>query len=48
MVAAIQRGELTKTAHVWNPALGGWTQAGQVPQLAGYFAAASPPPPPPM
>lgn len=47
LVAAIQRGEITRTTHVWTPALGGWTQAGQVPQLAGYFAAAPPPPPPP-
>lgn len=47
IVGAIQRGELAPTTHVWTPALGGWTQAGQVPQLAAFFAAASPPPPPP-
>ena len=47
IVGAIQRGELTPATHVWTQALGGWTQAGQVPQLAGFFAAASPPPPPP-
>ena len=47
VVSGIQRGEITRTTHVWTAALGGWTQAGQVPQLAGYFAAASPPPPPP-
>jgi hypothetical protein len=47
IVGAIQRGELKPTSHIWTPALGGWTQAGQVPQLSGYFAAATPPPPPP-
>lgn len=47
LIAGIQRGEITRTTHVWTAALGNWTQAGQVPQLAGYFAAVTPPPPPP-
>jgi membrane protease subunit (stomatin/prohibitin family) len=47
LVQGIQQGEVKPTTQVWTPALGGWTQAGQVPQLAGYFAASSPPPPPP-
>ena len=47
LVAGIQRGEISRDTHVWTAALGGWTQAGQVPQLAGHFAAATPPPPPP-
>jgi membrane protease subunit (stomatin/prohibitin family) len=47
LVQAIQSGQVTATTNVWSPALGNWKAAGQVPQLAGYFAAATPPPPPP-
>lgn len=47
MIEGIQSGKITATTNVWSPALGSWMQAGQVPQLASYFAAATPPPPPP-
>ena len=43
----IRTGQVTATTHVYTPALGNWVSAGQVPQLAGYFAPAVPPPPPP-
>jgi membrane protease subunit (stomatin/prohibitin family) len=43
----IRTGQITPSTHVWTAALGNWTTAGQVPQLAGYFAPAPPPPPPP-
>jgi membrane protease subunit (stomatin/prohibitin family) len=46
VAAGIQSGEVTRTTNVWSPALGSWTPAGQVPQLAPYFGAAIPPPPP--
>lgn len=45
LVQAIQTGQVTPATHVWNPALGNWTPAGQVPQLAGYFGPPTPPPP---
>ena len=48
IAAGIQRGEVTPATNVWSPALGNWTPAGQVPQLAAYFGAAVPPPPPPQ
>ena len=47
LVQGIQSGQVTATTNVWSPALGNWTAAGQVPQLASYFAASTPPPPPP-
>jgi membrane protease subunit (stomatin/prohibitin family) len=40
-------GRLTAATLVWNPQLGAWTAAGQVPALAGLFAPPPPPPPPP-
>ena len=43
LVQAIQTGQVTPATHVWNPALGNWTPAGQVPQLAGYFGPPTPP-----
>ena len=46
LVQAIQSGQVSNATHVWSPALGAWTPAGQVPQLAGYFGPATPPPPP--
>ncbi|MEZ6067881.1 MAG: SPFH domain-containing protein [Planctomycetaceae bacterium] len=46
VLQAIQTGQLTPTTHVWSPQLSGWTQAGQVPQLAGYFGPPTPPPAP--
>ena len=47
LVAAIGAGNVGQGTMVWTAAIGGWTPAGQVPQLAGYFQAATPPPPPP-
>jgi hypothetical protein len=47
LVAAISSGEVKQGTMVWTAAIGGWTAAGQVPQLAAYFHAATPPPPPP-
>ena len=42
---AAAQGQITPQTHVWSPALGAWTPAGQVPALQALFAA--PPPPPP-
>lgn len=47
LIQAIQSGQINQATNVWTAALGNWTPAGQVPQLAAYFAAATPPPPPP-
>ena len=47
LAAAIGSGDVGQATMVWTAAIGGWTAAGQVPQLAGYFQAATPPPPPP-
>ncbi|MEX1098050.1 MAG: SPFH domain-containing protein [Planctomycetales bacterium] len=46
MAAGIVSGEVTAATQVWSAGMSGWMPAGQVPQLAGYFASASPPPPP--
>lgn len=42
-----QQGQITATTLVWSAGLAGWTAAGQVPQLAGFFGPPPPPPPPP-
>jgi membrane protease subunit (stomatin/prohibitin family) len=42
----ISSGQVTAATSVYTPALGAWLPAGQVPQLAPYFAPAPPPPPP--
>jgi len=42
----IARGQVTAQTLVWMAGMSGWLPAGEVPQLAGLFAAASPPPPP--
>lgn len=47
LAAAVARGQLTAASLVWSAGLPGWTPAGQVPGLAGLFAAPPPPPPPP-
>ncbi|MFV0446543.1 MAG: SPFH domain-containing protein [Planctomycetaceae bacterium] len=44
LLQAIQSGQVDRTTQVWSPALGNWTVAGQVPQLAGYFGPPTPPP----
>lgn len=44
--AAISSGQITAATLVWTAGMQGWSPAGQVPQLAGYFATAAPPPPP--
>lgn len=45
LIQSIAEGRVTPTTLVWSPAIGSWTPAGQVSQLAGHFRA--PPPPPP-
>jgi membrane protease subunit (stomatin/prohibitin family) len=47
VATGVSSGEVTPSTLVWNLAVGDWTAAGQVPQLASYFAASTPPPPPP-
>ncbi len=47
LAQGISAGQVTATTSVWNAALGNWTPAGQVSQLAAQFGASSPPPPPP-
>lgn len=47
VLQGIQSGQVTASTLVWSPALGGWTAAGQVPQLAAQFGSATPPPLPP-
>ncbi|SFJ61610.1 SPFH domain-containing protein [Planctomicrobium piriforme] len=46
LLAGIRGGKVTAQTLVWSPAIGNWTPAGQVPALAGAFAAAPPPLPP--
>jgi membrane protease subunit (stomatin/prohibitin family) len=46
LAQSIQQGQITAHTLVWSAGMAGWTAAGQVPQLAGYFAAPPPPPPP--
>lgn len=48
LVAAVARGELNAATLVWSAGMSGWTAAGEVPALRGYFAAPPPPPPPPV
>ena len=43
----IQSGQVTATSMVWKTGMPAWTQAGQVPELAGMFGA-PPSAPPPM
>lgn len=43
----IQGGRVGRNTLVWTPALGQWTPAGSVPQLASLFTQTPPPPPPP-
>lgn len=47
MLQGIQQGQIQQGTLVWCAGMSGWTPAGQVPQLAPYFAAPPPPPPPP-
>jgi hypothetical protein len=47
LAQAIATGQVTPETLVWTPGMAAWTPAGQVPQLAGQFAATPPPPPPP-
>lgn len=46
LVQGITQGQINATTMVWTAALGTWTPAGQVSQLAPYFSAPPPPPPP--
>jgi membrane protease subunit (stomatin/prohibitin family) len=43
----IQQGQVTAATMVWAAGLASWQAAGQVPQLAHFFAKPPPPPPPP-
>ncbi|WP_437185905.1 SPFH domain-containing protein [Planctomicrobium sp. SH668] len=47
VLSGIQVGQIAADTLVWNPALSGWTAAGQVGALASAFQK-SPPPPPPL
>ena len=47
LAAWVAEGRLTATTMVWTAGMGGWTPAGQMPQLAALFGPPSPPPPPP-
>ncbi len=47
LAAQIQNGQLAADTLVWKNGMAGWTPAGQVPELAGFFGATPPPPPPP-
>lgn len=47
LAGGISAGQVTPTTLVWTAGMAAWTPAGQVPQLAGRFAAVPPPPPPP-
>ncbi|WP_127900535.1 SPFH domain-containing protein [Solirhodobacter olei] len=40
-------GGLTRATLVWTPGLDGWTQAGEITELAQLFTVMPPPPPPP-
>jgi len=46
LAAGIQQGQINAASLVWTAGLSGWTPAGQVPQLAGFFGPPPPPPPP--
>ncbi len=48
LAQAIQQGQVQAATLVWSAGLAGWTAAGQVPQLAGFFGPPPPPPPPPV
>ncbi len=45
LAAYIAQGQISAATLVWTAGMTGWLPAGQVPQLAAYFA---PPPPPPQ
>jgi hypothetical protein len=47
LIQGIQQGHINGQTLVWCAGMAGWTAAGQVKELAGYFAAPPPPPPPP-
>jgi hypothetical protein len=46
LAAAISNGKLKPTTNVWCQGMETWLPAGQIPQLASYFANSPPPPPP--
>ncbi len=43
----LQQGQVNAQTYVWKQGMANWTMMGQVPELAGLFAANTPPPPPP-
>lgn len=47
LLQGIQQGQIGAATLVWCAGMAGWTAAGQVPQLAGFFGPPPPPPPPP-
>ncbi|MDA1014106.1 MAG: SPFH domain-containing protein [Planctomycetota bacterium] len=44
----VAQGQFTANSMVWSAGMSGWSQAGQVGQLANVFASSPPPPPPPI
>ncbi len=47
IASGIASGQIERNTFVWTAGMSGWVAAGDVPQLAGYFAVPPPPPPPP-
>ncbi len=47
LAQAVAAGQLLPTSMVWSAGMAAWTQASQVPALAGLFAPPPPPPPAP-
>ncbi|MEO0386709.1 MAG: SPFH domain-containing protein [Pseudomonadota bacterium] len=43
----VQSGQMSRQTLVWTPGIDGWTEAGQIPELAQLFTVMPPPPPPP-
>ena len=47
LAQAISQGRVSGATLVWTTGMAAWTQASQIPQLAGLFQQAPPPPPAP-
>lgn len=47
IVEGVTGGTIAAGTVVWRHGMPGWTPAGQIPELAGYFQPQTPPPPPP-
>ncbi len=44
----VMQGSMNRDSLVWKQGMAAWVKAGEVPELAGFFAPAGPPPVPPM